>query len=157
MSLEDFPRRFAQAFTAQDAAGLAALIAPDGTLQSLTGLWAESPEEIESAFAAEAAGIFARARLVTGKEAAGLFPEIMGLRLKSFAELLKILGADRSVSALRDKGTHEELIDAGAAAATKAAGSRSFVAHCRHSNAGGVVEWADRTRATHYDATTDDD
>ncbi len=67
MSLEDFPRRFAQAFTAQDAAGLAALIAPEGTLQSLTGLWAESPEEIESAFAAEAAGIFARARLVTGK------------------------------------------------------------------------------------------
>lgn len=67
MSLEDFPRRFAQAFTAQDAAGLAALIAPEGTLQSLTGLWAEAPEEIESAFAAEAAGIFARARLVTGK------------------------------------------------------------------------------------------
>lgn len=67
MSLEDFPRRFAQAFTAQDAAGFAALMAPDGTLQSLTGLWAESPEEIENAFADEAAGIFARARLVTGR------------------------------------------------------------------------------------------
>ncbi len=67
MSLEDFPRRFAQAFTAQDAVGLAALIAPEGTFQSLTGLWAESSDEIESAFAAEAAGIFARARLVTGK------------------------------------------------------------------------------------------
>lgn len=67
VTMEDFPRSFAAAFAAQDASGLAALVAPDGCLQSLTGLWADTPETIESAFAAEAAGIFARARLVTGK------------------------------------------------------------------------------------------
>lgn len=67
MTAENFPRRFATAFTAQDERALAALIAAEGTLQSITGVWAESPEEIESAFAGEAAGIFARARLVTGR------------------------------------------------------------------------------------------
>lgn len=67
MNLEDFPRRFSTAFAAQDVAGLAALITADGCLQSLTGLWADTPAAVESTFAAEAAGIFARARLVTGK------------------------------------------------------------------------------------------
>jgi len=67
MTMEDFPRRFAAAFATQDAAGLAALVAPEGSLQSLTGLWADTPETVQRAFAAEAAGIFARARLVTGK------------------------------------------------------------------------------------------
>lgn len=67
MSPEDFPRRFSTAFGAQDVAGLAALIAVDGCLQSLTGLWADTPDAVETTFAAEAAGIFARARLVTGK------------------------------------------------------------------------------------------
>jgi ketosteroid isomerase-like protein len=67
MTPETFPRLFAAAFAAQDSEALAAFFAADASLQSLTGLWAESPEEIEAAFAAEAAGIFARARLVTGK------------------------------------------------------------------------------------------
>lgn len=64
---EDFPRHFSAAFASQDADALAAMFLPDATLQSLTGLWAESPEEIRDGFATEAAGIFRAARLVTGK------------------------------------------------------------------------------------------
>lgn len=67
MTPETFPRLFAASFAAQDSAALAAFFAPDASLQSLTGLWAESPDEIVAAFEAEAAGIFARARLVTGR------------------------------------------------------------------------------------------
>lgn len=67
MTPEDFPRHFAAAFAAQDIATLTAFFAPDASLQSLTGAWAESLEEIASVFDSEAAGIFARARLVTGK------------------------------------------------------------------------------------------
>jgi ketosteroid isomerase-like protein len=67
MTPEDFPRHFAAAFATQDIAALTAFFAPDASLQSLTGAWAESPEEIVATFEAEAAGIFARARLVTGK------------------------------------------------------------------------------------------
>lgn len=67
MTPEDFPRHFAAAFGAQDATALAALIAPDGSAQTLTGAWAETRAEAEDAFRAEAAGIFARAKLVTGK------------------------------------------------------------------------------------------
>lgn len=64
---EDFPRHFASAFASHDADALAALFLPDATLQSLTGLWAETPEEIRDGFASESAGIFRAARLVTGK------------------------------------------------------------------------------------------
>ena len=67
MTPEDFTRAFAFAFGDRDVAALADLIAPDGTLQSLTGIWAEGREQAAQAFAAETAGIFARARLVTGK------------------------------------------------------------------------------------------
>jgi ketosteroid isomerase-like protein len=67
MTPEDFTRAFAFAFGDRDAKALADLIAPDGTVQSLTGIWAEGRDEAEAAFAAECAGLFARARLVTGK------------------------------------------------------------------------------------------
>lgn len=67
MNAVDFPRRFAAAFVAQDIPALAGLIANGGTALTLTGVWAETPAEIEQAFAAEIAGIFARAKLVTGK------------------------------------------------------------------------------------------
>lgn len=67
MNPEEFPRHFAAAFAAHDADALTALFLPDATLQSLTGLWAESPDEIHDCFATEAAGIFRQARLVTGK------------------------------------------------------------------------------------------
>lgn len=67
MTPEDFPRQFAAAFAAKDSAALGAFFGPDASFYSLTGAWAESPEEIASVFDAEAAGIFARARLVTGR------------------------------------------------------------------------------------------
>lgn len=67
MTPEDFSRAFAYAFGDQNAAALADLMAEDGTVQTLTGLWAEGREAARAAFDAEATGIFARARLVTGK------------------------------------------------------------------------------------------
>jgi ketosteroid isomerase-like protein len=67
MTPDDFSRQFAASFGAQDAKALAALIAPDGTAQTLTGAWAEGRAEAAAIFQAEAAGIFARAKLVTGK------------------------------------------------------------------------------------------
>lgn len=67
MTPEDFTRAFAFAFGDRDGRALADLIAADGTVQSLTGIWAEGRDQAEAAFAAETAGIFARARLVTGK------------------------------------------------------------------------------------------
>ena len=67
MNAVDFPRRFAAAFVAQDVPALVGLVANGGTALTLTGALAETPAEIEQAFAAEIAGIFARAKLVTGK------------------------------------------------------------------------------------------
>jgi ketosteroid isomerase-like protein len=67
MSADDFARRFAAAFGAQDIEALAALIAADGTVLTLSGAWAEGTQTARVAFAAEASGLCARARLVTGK------------------------------------------------------------------------------------------
>lgn len=67
MTPEDFSRAFAYAFGDRDATALAELVDAGGTVQTLTGTWAEGRAEAESAFAAEASGIFLRARLVTGK------------------------------------------------------------------------------------------
>lgn len=67
MTPEDYVRAFAYAFADQDAEALAELVAEDGTAQSLTGIWTEGRAAVKAAFAAEAAGIFSRARLVTGK------------------------------------------------------------------------------------------
>lgn len=67
MTPEDYVRAFAYAFADQDAGALAELVADDGTVQTLTGIWAEGQADVKAAFAAEAAGIFSRARLVTGK------------------------------------------------------------------------------------------
>ena len=67
MTPEDFTRAFAYAFGDHDAAGLAELLADDGSTQTLTGIWAEGREDARLAFEAEATGIFSRARLVTGK------------------------------------------------------------------------------------------
>lgn len=63
----DFARRFAAAFGAQDVEGLAALIADGGSVMTVSGAWAEGQAAARAAFAAEASGICARARLVTGK------------------------------------------------------------------------------------------
>lgn len=75
MTGEEFIRAFAQGFGAGDAAALAALMAEGGTALTLTGQWAEGKDEVAASLAAEFAGIFARARLVTGKGSArSLFP-----------------------------------------------------------------------------------
>lgn len=67
MTPEDFPRAFATAFSAQDATALAALMVEDADLITATGQHAEGQAAIESALAAEFAGVFRNARLVKGK------------------------------------------------------------------------------------------
>lgn len=63
----DFLRAFAAAWVAGDGDRLAAMLAPGAAMLTLTGLWAEGPEAILAAMAAEKAGALARARLVTGR------------------------------------------------------------------------------------------
>jgi uncharacterized protein (TIGR02246 family) len=67
MTPEDFPRAFATAFSAQDAAALAALMEEGADLITPTGQHAEGRPAIESALASEFAGVFRNARLVKGK------------------------------------------------------------------------------------------
>lgn len=67
MTPDDFSRAFAYAFGDRDAKAMAELMTEDGTAHTLTGIWAEGREAACQAFEAEATGIFARARLVTGK------------------------------------------------------------------------------------------
>jgi uncharacterized protein (TIGR02246 family) len=67
MTPEDFPRAFATAFSAQDAASLAALMEEEADLITPTGQFAEGRPAIEAALAAEFAGVFRNARLVKGK------------------------------------------------------------------------------------------
>ena len=67
MTPDDFSRAFAYAFGDRDAKSMAELITEDGTAHTLTGIWAEGREAARQAFEAEATGIFASARLVTGK------------------------------------------------------------------------------------------
>ena len=64
---EDFAKRFAAAFGRQDAAELAQFLAEDADVLTLTGAVVETAAEAEAAFAGEFAGIFAMARLVSGK------------------------------------------------------------------------------------------
>lgn len=64
---EDFAKRFASAFGRQDAADLAQMLADDADVLTLTGAVVETAAEAEVAFAGEFAGIFAVARLVSGK------------------------------------------------------------------------------------------
>jgi len=66
-SAEDFPRTFARLWGARDAAGLAALMAEDAGVLSLTGGWAEGRRAIQDLLRDELAGSFSRSRLVTGK------------------------------------------------------------------------------------------
>lgn len=67
MTPEEFPKRFAAAFAARDGAAIAGWLAGDAEVQTLTGAVAEDAAEAEAAFAAEFAGVFAAARLVTGR------------------------------------------------------------------------------------------
>jgi len=67
MKPEEFAKDFAGAFGRQDAAALAAMLTEDADVLTLTGGVAETASEAETLFADEFAGIFASARLVTGK------------------------------------------------------------------------------------------
>lgn len=67
MTPQEFPRAFAAAFGTQDADRLAGYLAPDAGVLSLTGAWTEGREPARAALSAEFSGIFARARLVTGR------------------------------------------------------------------------------------------
>jgi uncharacterized protein (TIGR02246 family) len=67
MTPEDFPRAFAQAFSAQDAAAIAALLDGDCDLVTPTGQHAEGRSAAEAALKAEFAGVFRAARLVKGR------------------------------------------------------------------------------------------
>ncbi len=72
MTPDDFPRRFAAAFGTGDSAAIAAFLAEDAQVLTLTGASAEDASAAESALAAEFTGIFASARLVTGRQSVRL-------------------------------------------------------------------------------------
>ncbi|MCT8328467.1 YybH family protein [Albidovulum sediminis] len=63
----DFPRAFANAFSARDLGAVGRLFTPDADFVSLTGAWAEGREAVEEVLAAELAGTLARVKLVTGR------------------------------------------------------------------------------------------
>lgn len=67
MNPDDFGKLFAGAFGRQDAVGLAAMLSEDVDVLTLTGAMVEGAVAAEAAFGGEFAGIFAAARLVTGK------------------------------------------------------------------------------------------
>ena len=67
MTPEDFPRAFAAAFGTRDAERLAQFLAEDALVLTLTGARAEGRVAARAVLEAEFAGIFARARLVTGR------------------------------------------------------------------------------------------
>lgn len=67
MTPEDFSRQFATAFSVQNVPALASFIAPMGSVLTLTGAWCENRAQAQTAFEAEAKGIFMRAKLITGK------------------------------------------------------------------------------------------
>jgi len=67
MTPQEFPRAFAAAFGAQDAERLAGFLAEDATVLTLTGAWIDGRGAAKAALMAEFAGIFAHARLVTGR------------------------------------------------------------------------------------------
>lgn len=64
---EDFPRRFAAAFSACDGAAIAALCTQDVSALTLTGAWVEGRAEVEATWTADLDGPLAGARLVTGR------------------------------------------------------------------------------------------
>jgi uncharacterized protein (TIGR02246 family) len=81
MTPDDFSRAFAYAFGDRNANAMAELMTEDATAHTLTGIWAQGREAARQAFEAEATGIFAHARLVTGKGAVvPLGPDVALLR-----------------------------------------------------------------------------
>lgn len=64
---EDFPRLFAAHWAAREADGLAMMLAVDGSMLTITGLWCEGRRAIAAGLRAEMAGACVRSRLVTGR------------------------------------------------------------------------------------------
>ncbi len=96
MTAEGFARAFALAFGRRDAAGLAALLADDADVLTLTGAAATGTKAAEAAFAAEFAGTFAAARLVSGK-----------LRMRPLSSDAEVLMQRFVVSGARDEAGQE--------------------------------------------------
>ncbi len=96
MTPEDFAKDFAAAFGRQDAAGIAAMLARDADVLTLTGAMVIGATAAEEAFAAEFAGIFAAARLVTGK-----------LRQRDLVPGVAVLTQRFVISGARDEGSSE--------------------------------------------------
>ena len=67
MTPEDLPKLYASAFGKGDAETVVAWLAPDADVVTLTGGLAEGAEEARSLMRSEFAGIFAGAKLVSGK------------------------------------------------------------------------------------------
>lgn len=67
MTPEGLPKLFAAAFSAQDVKALTGFLAEDADVMTLTGAVAENAGDAQRLFEAEFAGIFAAARLVSGK------------------------------------------------------------------------------------------
>ena len=67
MTPEDFPKLFVLAFAMQDSAALVAMLTADAQVVTLTGAVAEDAGQAGRIFDQEFAGIFAAARLITGR------------------------------------------------------------------------------------------
>ena len=67
MTPEDFPKTLAAAFAARDCAALVAMLTTDAQVVTLTGAVAEDAAQAGQAFDQEFSGIFATAKLVTGR------------------------------------------------------------------------------------------
>lgn len=92
MTPEELPKLFAAAFNKGEAATLALWLAPDADVITLTGATAEGAEEARAIWVGEFAGIFAAAKLVTGKG-----------RLRSLAAGVSLLTQRYVVAGARDE------------------------------------------------------
>ena len=96
MTPEDLPKLFATAFGQGDAATIADWLAADADVVTLTGAVAEGAREAQEIMSGEFAGIFAGAKLVTGKA-----------RLRALGPGAAILTQRYVVSGARDEAGRE--------------------------------------------------
>jgi ketosteroid isomerase-like protein len=96
MTPEGFAKEFASAFGRHDAVGMAAMLAEDADVLTLTGAMLSGAKAAEAAFAGEFAGIFAASRLVTGK-----------VKLRALGAGLSIVTQRFVVSGARDEARQD--------------------------------------------------
>ncbi len=89
MTPEDFPKTFAAAFAAQDSAALVGMLTTDAQVVTLTGAVAEDAAQAGKVFRQEFAGIFAAAKLVTGRNRL----RVLGPGLAVVHQLYVVIGA----------------------------------------------------------------